>query len=66
MTTTTGRFFAVVIMLAAGAFLVALGIAGAVSNRVTLREVLLGCAAILVAAVAALWLRRDKRQGRPS
>ena len=62
MITVNGRFFAVVVLLASGAFLVALGIAGGISNRVTGREVLLGLIAISVAAVAALWLRRDQRQ----
>jgi hypothetical protein len=62
MITTAGRFFAVVVMLAAGAFVVALGIAGGISNRLTVREILLGFAAIVVGLVAALWLRWDRKQ----
>jgi hypothetical protein len=59
---TVGRFFAVVALLAAGSFLAALGIVGGISNRLTGREVLAGVIAIAVGAVAALWLRRDKRE----
>lgn len=64
MTTTTGRFFAVVALLVAGALIAAVLIAGGISNRLTLRDVLILAIAVLVAVVAALWLYRDKRQGR--
>ena len=55
-----GRVAAIFFALLAGASLVALGIAGAVSNRLTPREVVAGAVAIVVGAVAAFWLRREK------
>lgn len=64
--TIDGRFFAVAAMLLAGAVSAAILIAGGISNRLTLRDVLILVCAVLVAAVAALWLYRDKRQGRQS
>jgi hypothetical protein len=62
ITTTAGRFFAVIALMAAGAFLVALGIVSGVSNRITVHDVIAGGVAAAVAVVAALWLYRDRRQ----
>ena len=66
ITTTPGRFVAVAFLLASGAVAGTVLITGGISNRFTLRDVLVLLAAIAVALVAALWLRRDKRQGRQS
>jgi divalent metal cation (Fe/Co/Zn/Cd) transporter len=64
ITTTTGRFFAVIALIGAGSFIAAVLIAGAVSNRLTVHDGLVLGIAGIVAVVAALWLYRDKRQGR--
>lgn len=48
-------------MILAGLALAALVTFAAVSNRVTGREVLYGLIVLAVAAVAAAWLRRDRR-----
>jgi len=64
ITTTTGRFFAVVALLAAGSLIVAVCVIGGTSNRFTLHDVLVLVVAVAVDVVAALWLFRDKRQGR--
>jgi hypothetical protein len=63
---SVGRFFAVVAMLAAGSLIAAVCVIGGTSNRLTLRDVLVLVVAVAVAVVAALWLYRDKRQGRQS
>ena len=57
-----GRFVAVAFLLAAGAAAGTVLVAGGISDLFTLRDVLVLAAAIAVAVVAALWLRRDKRQ----
>ena len=57
-----GHLAALAVAVAAAASLVALGVVGAVRNHLTPREIAGGCAAILVGAVAALWLRRESRQ----
>jgi membrane protein DedA with SNARE-associated domain len=62
ITTTPGRFVAVAFLLAAGAVAGTVLVAGGISNRFTLRDVLVLLAAIAVAVVAALWLYRDRRQ----
>ncbi len=62
MITINGRFFAAAAAIIAGAALITLGIVGAVSNRLTPRELVGGCIAILVGATAALWLFRESRQ----
>jgi hypothetical protein len=62
ITTTTGRFFAVIALLASGAVIATVLVAGGISNRFTLRDVLVLLAAIAVALVAALWLYRHPRQ----
>lgn len=64
MITVTARLVAIAFALLAGAGIVALGVFGAVRNGLTPREVALGCIAIVVGAVAALWLRMDKLRGR--
>ena len=60
--TIDGRFAAAVTAILAGAALIVLGVVGAVSNRLTPPEVIGGCVAILVGAIAALWLRKESRQ----
>jgi membrane protein DedA with SNARE-associated domain len=62
ITTTPGRFVAVAFLLAAGAVGGTVLVTGGISNRFTLRDVLVLAAAVLVAAIAALWLYRDRRQ----
>lgn len=61
MITVTGRLVARVVMGLAGAALIALGVTAATANRVTGHEILAGLIALAVAAIAGLWLRRDKR-----
>ncbi len=60
--TIDGRFFAAATAVISGAALVTLGVVGGVTNRLTPREVIGGCIALLVGATAALWLRRESRQ----
>jgi hypothetical protein len=62
VTTINGRFVAAVALLAAGAFIVAVGVLIAVSNRATLREMIAGLIALVVAVIAGLWLRLHGRQ----
>jgi len=62
ITTTTGRFFAVIALIGAGSFIAAVLVAGAVSNRLTVRDGLVLGIAGIVAVVAALWLYRDRKQ----
>ena len=62
ITTTPGRFVAVAFLLASGAVAGTVLIAGGISNRFTLRDVLVLLAALAVAVVAVLWLRRDRKQ----
>ena len=64
ITTTAGRLFAVVFLLASVALIAAVLTAAAVSNRLTVHDGLVLGIAGIVAVVAALWLYRDKRQGR--
>ena len=64
MITVNGRLVARVVMALAGAALVALGIISGAADRVTGHEVLAGLVALLVGAVAALWLRRDRANRR--
>jgi hypothetical protein len=60
--TVNGRLVAAVALLVAGAFIVAVGVLIAVSNRATLREMIAGLVALAVALVAGLWLRLHGRQ----
>ena len=53
---------AVLVATAAGLSLAAVGVFIAVSNRLSLREVIGAGIAIFAGAVAALWLRRESRQ----
>jgi hypothetical protein len=62
ITTTTGRFFAVVARLAAGSFIVAICVIAGTSNRLTVHDVLVLVVATAVAVVAALRLYRDRKQ----
>ena len=62
ITTTTGRFFAVVALLAAGSLIAAVCVIGGTSNRFTLHDVLVLVVAVVVGLVAALWLYRDRKQ----
>lgn len=58
----TGRLVARVFMYLAGAALVVLGAFSYNSDRITSRDVLGLIACVVVYVVAALWLRRDRRQ----
>jgi hypothetical protein len=60
--TVNGRLVAAIALLAAGAFIVAVGVLIAVSNRATLREMIAGLIALAVAVIAGLWLRLHGRQ----
>jgi hypothetical protein len=64
MITVTGRLVAAIIMILAGLALAAIGTFIAVSGRLTGHEALAGFTALLAAAGAALWLRRDRLRGR--
>ena len=57
----TGRTVASTVMVLAGFTLAALVTFAAVFNRVTRLEVIAGLIVLVIAAVAALWLRRDRR-----
>ena len=61
MITVTGRLVASAVMVLAGFALAALVTFAAVSDRVTRIEVLAGLIVLVIAAVAAAWLRRDRR-----
>lgn len=63
MITVNGRLVAAIVLLAALAVIAAMSVIGAVSNRVTGHEALIVFIALMVAAAAGLWLRRDKRTG---
>lgn len=56
-----GRVVARAFMALAGVALLVLGGLAYDSNRITLRDVLGLAACVVVGAVAALWLRRDRR-----
>ena len=58
-----GRFFAALVAILAGAALAAGGAYVAVMQRLTGREALIGFVILVIGAVAALWLRRDKLHG---
>ena len=61
---SAGRLVAAFFLTFAGAVIVLVGVVSYADNRFTLREVLAGSIAVVVAAVAGAWLRRDKRQRR--
>ena len=63
MITVTGRLIAATVMILAGSTLAALGSFAAVTNRVTRPELVGGLVVLVVAAVAAAWLRRDRLHG---
>lgn len=62
----TGRHAAAAILTVSGAFVLAMGAFGISHHRLTVREGLAGIVGLVVAAVAWLWLRRDKRDGDAS
>ena len=57
MNTVDGRLVAALILTLAGAGLITLAVVGLAANRLTPHEVLAGVIALVVAAVAGLWLR---------
>jgi hypothetical protein len=66
MITVNGRLVAVIVLTLAGAAVFAIGIVSGISNRVTGHEALAGFIALLVAAAAGAWLRRDRLNRRQS
>jgi branched-subunit amino acid ABC-type transport system permease component len=60
--TIDGRFFAVLVMTLASGAVFAIGAYAAVMQRLTEREALAGLVLLVVALVAALWLRQWNRQ----
>ena len=64
MITVNGRTAAVAVMILAGLALAALGATAIVTNRVTGHEALGFFAALMAGTGAALWLRRQNREGR--
>ena len=63
MINVTARLIATLVAILDGAALLALGTYAAVTQRLTERETLAGFALLIVAAVAAFWLRRDRLHG---
>ena len=59
MITVTGRRIALVICICSGALVVGMGVFGFVRGHLTPHEVIAGAVVLLVAVVAALWLRRQ-------
>ena len=58
-----GRFAAIAVACLSGAFIVGLGIFGGVRNGLTPHEVAAGAVALVIGAIAALWLWRHPSQG---
>ena len=66
MITVTGRTAAAAVLIAAGCFVLGMGIFGLTRHGLTPHQGLAGIGGLVVAAVAALWLRRQKRDGGAS
>jgi drug/metabolite transporter (DMT)-like permease len=62
----TGRHAAAAVLLVSGVFVLAMGVFSISHHRLTVREGLAGIVGLVIAAVAWLWLRRDKRDGDAS
>jgi hypothetical protein len=58
-----GRFFARLVMGLAGLGLLVLGGFSYHANRITVHDVILGAVALVIGAIAALWLWRHPSQG---
>lgn len=56
------HWLALITALLAAACVITLGTVGLIANRLTPRETIGGCVAILAGAVAALWLRKESRE----